>query len=415
MRRGIIPLLAILLFSQTLLAQKACDTYSYQQSEIQNDPTLLNKINALENFIRQNISNPVTARPDNLNIITIPVVVHILYHDISQNISDAIVMEQINALNRDFRRKNSDTINTPDAFRAVAADCEIEFKLAISDPQRRSTSGIIHKYTPILYWDKDDKMKFSSEMGDDAWDPKSYLNIWVCNLRLSAGYSSIVGGVENKDGVVLAFNAFGTTNVRPGYDLGRTAVHEIGHWLSLKHIWGDADCGDDFVDDTPKQSTFSSGCPTGIKISCNNAPNGNMYMNYMDYTNDECMNLFTLGQKTKMRALFEIGGPRFSILSSTGLSAPLVFESPLPNEPPRWMHPQLYPNPTTDQLKIDFVYDPRWIGKEINIVDLAGRVMIRVTINSTLQTINVSQLKPGVYIVSGNRDGDRLRQKFVKL
>ena len=417
MRNGFIPVLLLLLLSQQLAAQKACYSYPYQQEEILNNPSLQNKLNELEVFTRQTISNNagIFARPDNLNIITIPVVVHILYHDATQYINDAVIISQMEALNRDFRRMNNDTVNTSAAFRSVAADCEIEFKLAISDAKRRSTTGIIRKYTPILQWETDDKMKLSSEMGDDAWDPKSYFNIWVCDLRRTAGYSSVVGGSEKKDGVVISFNAFGTVNARTGYEKGRTTVHEVGHWLNLKHIWGDADCGDDLVDDTPKQSTFTSGCPTGIKSSCGNTPNGNMYMDYMDYTNDGCMNMFTQGQKARMRALFAAGGPRSSILSSTGLSTPLIVESPIPDEPPKWMHPQLYPDPAITELNLDIAYEPRWIGKTISIVNLSGQIMMQITISSRLQKIDISKLKPGLYIISGNRGSEKLRLKFVKM
>ena len=105
--------------------------------------------------------------------------------------------------------------------------------------------------------------------------------------------------------------------------MGRTAVHEVGHWLGLKHLWGDADCGDDGVADTPKQETYTNGCPSGVRVSCNNAPYGDMYMDYMDFTNDACLVMFTKGQKQKMRALFEPGGARYSILSSNALGSPV--------------------------------------------------------------------------------------------
>jgi hypothetical protein len=130
-----------------------------------------------------------------------------------------------------------------------------------------------------------------------------------------AGYSSVMGGPVKKDGIVIDRAAFGSGGNGGGYNMGRTAVHEAGHWLGLKHIWGDTDCGDDLVDDTPKQSFYDVGCPTGIRVTCNNGPNGNMYMNYMDFTDDACLNLFTLGQKERMRALFEAGGPRHALLN----------------------------------------------------------------------------------------------------
>jgi hypothetical protein len=221
------------------------------------------------------------------------------------------VKTQILALNRDFRKLNPDTVNIPESFKALAADCGIEFRLATVDPKGRATSGIVHKYSPITKWILDDKIKLSSEMGDDGWDPGSYLNIWVGTMDRILGYSSVPGDPEDKDGVVISNTAFGVTGGGP-YSKGRTNVHEIGHWLGLKHLWGDADCGDDGVADTPKQATYTNGCPSGIRISCDNAPYGDMYMDYMDFTNDACLVMFTKGQRQKMRALFEPGGARSS-------------------------------------------------------------------------------------------------------
>jgi hypothetical protein len=308
---------------------------------------------------------------------------------------------------------NEDTFKTPAAFKNIAADCEIEFKLATVDPKKRATNGIVYKYTPIKEWEQDDKMKFSSEMGDDAWDADSYLNIWVCELGRLAGYSSFPGADKKKDGVVLDFGAFGITG--GNYGLGRTAVHEIGHWLNLKHLWGDKYCGDDLVDDTPKQSTYTVNCPSSVRISCSNAPNGDMYMNYMDFTNDACINLFTEGQKTRMRSLFAAGGARHSILSSNGLGTPMIFEAPLPNEP-RWLHPKIYPVPSNDELTIDMAYDERWIGKTITVFNLQGQAMMKILITSRILTINISKLQSGVYFLSAKReDGELIKEKFIKL
>ncbi|MFI5133020.1 MAG: T9SS type A sorting domain-containing protein [Chitinophagales bacterium] len=417
MRTRIILALAVIFFATQLSAQRACSTFEYQQEQLQKDPSLKDKMDAIEAFTRQKIANPVNtfSRLDQHFVITIPVVVHILYHEPGEDISDAQIMSQIAALNRDFRRMNADSVNTPASFKPFAADCAIEFKLATSDPKRRSTTGIIRKYTPINQWVNDDKMKFSSEMGDDGWDCKSYLNIWVCNMRRVVGYSSVIGGPDNKDGVVIALGAFGEMNVLAGYDKGRTAVHEIGHWLNLKHLWGDADCGDDFVDDTPKQSTYTVGCPTAIRISCGNAPNGNMYMDYMDFTNDACMNMFTEGQKERMRAMFEPGGLRNSLLYSTGLSAPLIYEAPLPDEPPKWLHPQIYPNPASNELNLDIAYDTRWVGKTLTVLNLQGQILMQIMITSKLQKIDVSKLQPGMYFLSAKKeDGQSIREKFIK-
>ncbi|HEX7845663.1 MAG TPA: M43 family zinc metalloprotease [Chitinophagaceae bacterium] len=398
------------LLCQQLTAQRNCSTASYQA-----DPSSAVAIEKAETFARQYISNNNSSRVLQGTVIKIPVVVHILYHYPSENISDAEVFKQIEILNQSFRRKNADTANTPLRFASVAADCEIEFHLAISDAKKRSTSGIIRKYTPIKEWEDDDKMKFSAEMGDDAWDSKSYLNIWVCNLRRVAGYSTLPGGPAEKDGIVIGFPVFGFGHTS-GFDKGRTAVHEVGHWLGLRHLWGDEYCGDDGVSDTPKQGTYNAGCPTGIRLSCSNGPDGDMYMNYMDFTNDVCMNLFTKGQAQRMRAFFAAGGARNSITTSTGLNPPLILESPLPEESPKWLHPQLYPNPTISDMTLDLSYDVRWLGKVLTIMNMQGQVVMQTTISAKLQTINVSKLQAGMYVLTGKKeDGETIKQKFIKL
>ena len=417
MKLGLITAFFILVYTNQLFAQRNCATFNYEQQQFNSDPSLRMKMDAIESFTKQHKSTTQQlSRAEGTFVITIPVVVHILYHESSENISDQQILNQIAILNRCFRRNNADSVNTPQYFKPLAADCEIEFKLATSDPRKRNTNGIIRKYSPIVWWSADDKMKFSSEMGDDAWDPKNYLNIWVCNLDQVAGYSSIMGGPANIDGVVLGYNVIGATGGSGGFNMGKTGVHEVGHWLNLKHLWGDTDCGDDLVDDTPKQSTYTVGCPSAIRISCGNGPNGNMYMNYMDFTEDGCMNMFTYGQKARMRALFAPGGLRNSILSSTGLDAPLIFEAALPVESPKWLHPQLYPNPTTSDMTLDLAYDVRWMGKTMTVSNLQGQVVMQLQISSKSQKIDVSKLQAGLYFLSAKKeDGGFIKQKFIKL
>lgn len=424
MRTGLIITFFTLALTSQLTAQpvplqrERCNTFSYQQEQLRNDPALAEKMNAIEAFIKQHIlisENNIANRIES-NVIKVPVVVHILYHTPSEKISDARVMSQIEALNICFRHRNADSVKTPLYFRPLAADVEIEFQLATSDSRSRSTTGIIRKYTPITKWVMDDKMKFSDNMGDDAWDAKSYLNIWVCNLDRLAGYSSLPGSEAVKDGLVMDFDAFGVINSGSGYDMGKTAVHEVGHWLGLKHLWGDENCGNDGVDDTPKQASYTSGCPSTIRITCGNGPNGDMYMNYMDFSSDVCMNLFTKGQKVRMRALFEPGGPRYSQLTSKGLNPPLIFESPLPESDPQWLHPQLFPNPSSASITLDLAYDARWVGKMIQIVNLQGQTVMQVQITTRIQQIDIKKLQAGLYFLAAKReDGESMRMRFVKL
>ena len=213
-------------------------------------------------------------------------------------------------MNNDYRRQNADAVNTPAPFKSVAADTRIVFCLAKVDPNGNHTSGIIRKYTKTDLFLSDDAMKFSTSGGDDIWDSKRYLNIWVCNLfGRTLGYSVMPGAPADKDGVVIQYSVFGTTpNVAAPYNKGRTVTHEVGHWLGLKHLWGDAVCGDDGIADTPTQQTNNSGCPSFPHLSsCSINFNGDMFMNFMDFTDDACMNMFTHGQKNEMRSLFALG------------------------------------------------------------------------------------------------------------
>jgi hypothetical protein len=415
MKGGLIITFFVLAIASQLTAQQRCSSSAYLQEQLKSNSLLAEKIAAIEAFTNLQSENSAMNRTEN-TVIKIPVVIHNLYHTQAEKISDAQVAGQIAALNKYFRRTNSDTMSTPVYFRQLAADCEIEFQLAISDPRRRSTNGIIRKYTPITQWKADDKMKFSSTMGDDAWDSKSYLNIWVCNLDKFAGYATMPGGDESKDGLVISYSAFSTGNGASGYNMGKTAVHETGHWLNLKHLWGDDYCGDDGVSDTPKQASYTIGCPATVRITCGNGPYGDMYMNFMDLTNDNCINMFTQGQKARMRALFASGAARNSILLSKGLSSPLIFESPLPEEDPKWLHPQLFPNPASKEINLDLAYDSRWIGKTIFVTNLQGQNVMYVTVTSKNIKIDISRLQSGMYFLAAKKDdGESMKMRFMKL
>jgi hypothetical protein len=403
-----------LFIAVTSIAQRECASTTYIDQQKSVDLNFSNKINEIENFVRKQAIAAKGNEQEAPVIITIPVVVHVIYKTSAQNISDEQINSQINALNQDFRRSNADTINTPDRFKPFAADVQIQFKLATADPGGRATTGIIRKSTNASRFSTDDKIKFNSQGGDDAWDSRYYLNFWVGDLGSMLGYSTIPGAAAEKDGVVMNYTAFGTINLGAPYNLGRTATHEVGHWLGLKHIWGDGYCGDDLVDDTPKQGNFTSGCPDTFRSSCSNGTLGDMYMNYMDFTNDACMNLFTAGQKKRMQALFAEDGPRNSLLSSKGLYQPWVegppVELPVVNEVFKF-----YPNPVNGEMVLNFEYEGGWIGKSIAIVNINGVAVSKFRVTAETQKINLSQLKPGMYFILAENGGKKLRKKFVKL
>lgn len=286
------------------------------------DPALREKMQAIETQTRQILDNPAirTAISTQGTVYNIPVVVHVVYNTAAQNISDAQIQSQIDVLNEDYRRLNADKTNTPSAFAGVAADCEITFCLAQTSPTGSPTTGIIRKSTTVTSFTDNDAVKHNSSGGDDAWPAASYLNLWVCNLGGGLlGYAQFPGGAAATDGVVILYTSFGRTgNVTAPYNKGRTATHEVGHWLNLRHIWGDANCGSDLVSDTPTQQTSNYSCPSFPHVTCSNGTNGDMFMNYMDYTDDACMNMFSAGQKARMKALFASGGARASLLNSAG-------------------------------------------------------------------------------------------------
>jgi hypothetical protein len=229
-----------------------------------------------------------------------------------------------------------------------------------------------------------------------------------------------MGGAAEKDGIVMNTTAFGTVNVAAPYNKGRTLVHEAGHWLGLKHIWGDSFCGDDGIDDTPKQGGYTSGNPTGFRTSCSNGALGDMYMNYMDFTNDEALNLFTKGQKDKMRTHFEEGGARHTLLSGRGLNGPWIEAAPLvadtlPEADELHSKINLYPNPAQNEVKLNFADDATWVGRKVMIINLNGIVAQAFIVNAKNQTVNLSNLKPGIYFMQGYNGSKKINIKLVKL
>ena len=306
--------LPILVLSQT----EQCGTMEYLEYLKAQDPQLEQRMEQDEIDLQSRLQNQPESSSS--TIITIPVVVHIVYNNANENISDAQIQSQLTVLNQDFRRLNADASSTPLTFQSVAADIEVEFCLASQDPNGQPTTGITRTSTSQSPFSTNDGVKYSSSGGTDAWNTSDYLNIWVCDLSSLLGYAQSPNtGISNTDGVVCDYAYFGNIGTANApYDLGRTATHEVGHWLNLRHIWGDATCGDDFCNDTPTQETQNYNCQSFPHVTCNNGPNGDMFMNYMDYSYDACMNMFTEDQKTRM--IDAINTHRTGLLTSNGCS-----------------------------------------------------------------------------------------------
>jgi hypothetical protein len=295
-------------------------------SALQMNPELSSNRESIESQIRHWI---VTQSNSSRSVITIPVVVHVIYNTSEQNISDAQVQSQIDVLNEDYARLNADASQTPALFNNIVANCEIQFCLAKTDPFNQATSGITRKQTTASSFSIGSSMKYAATGGVNAWPSSNYLNIWVCNMANQViGFATLPGTtIPAEDGVVITYKHFGRTgNVQTPYHKGRTATHEVGHWLNLIHIWGDDEnssntcLGTDQVEDTPNQGSFHFGCPSSPSISCSNT--GDMFMNFMDYTDDACMNAFTVGQKNRMLAT--LNSFRNLIQSSLACQPPII-------------------------------------------------------------------------------------------
>lgn len=379
---------------------------SAQRCIVKENPPVMELQRGLKSFVRDTLPNEV---------IVIPVVIHVLYNNAAQNISVEQIQSQLLALNLDFRRRNADTANTPAPFKSVAGDARIAFCLAKQDPDGKPTTGIVRKYTRETEFFADDKMKSSKTGGDEPWDPSKYLNIWVCNLfGRTLGYASMPGGDPALDGVVIQAHYFGNEKFAiPPFNKGRTLTHEMGHWLGLKHLWGDKDCGSDDVDDTPPQKSSNSGCNTFPKKSdCSINDNGDMFMNFMDFSNDACMNLFTVGQVRKMRSLFARGGFRNSFLISDKCNPSGIEEGE--EVPTTGDVLTVYPNPVTNRLYIKGRSFNDINGKQIKLYNIQGKLILSKPLQAQLTTINTESLPAGIYLVIFENMGTRKIFKVIK-
>jgi len=431
--KALVGLLFLLQVVTVANAQRVCASEIYSQKLLSSNSSVKSGWNKAEAQIVATLkaASSFAARDTTTNeTIYLPVVIHIVYNKTIENISDAQVKSQLRVLNDDYGNSNIDKINIPGVFAPLAADTKIKFCLAQVDPQGRKTGGIVRKYTTKEYFSPEDGMKSSAQGGDDAWDSKRYLNIWVCNMSgRTMGYSSLPGGPANMDGVVISYDVFGTgENVRSPFNKGRTATHEIGHWLGLKHIWGDAICGTDLVEDTPTQQYYNYGCPAFPHVSnCSPNTNGDMFMNFMDFTNDGCMNMFTIGQKQRMRALFAKGNLRNSFLLSFACDSTLAQGSALPiadtipvvtvttTIPAKQSAGlKVYPNPTQSIVNIEYINTINSNPKTISIFNVVGTRVYTGQLTKEKASVNMVNFAKGIYIVQIEEGGNKLTSKIIK-
>lgn len=344
-------LLSSLYFISYQAIAQRCATVEYQKLRQQTNPKLESE-GEFEGWLKQKIEehrhiSHSTSR-EQATVYTIPVVVHVIHSGeaigVGKNITDDQIISQIEVLTEDFRRMNADAANTPSSFAPVAADVELEFVLAQRDPEGLPTDGIVRVNGQQSEWALTENYELKAL---SYWPAEDYLNIWVTDIGGNyLGYaqfpvSNTLSGLENgsksrlTDGVVIDYRTFGSEEKYPpadlvnAYNLGRTTTHEVGHYFGLRHIWGDDNGGcsaTDYVDDTPNQGGSTSGCPTTSPTSCTSE---DMVQNYMDYTDDACMNLFTLDQKTRIRTILDNSPRRASLKTSKGAIAPVIVSNDL--------------------------------------------------------------------------------------
>ncbi len=281
-----------------VVARRGCATQEVFEEQLKADPMLAIRMNEIETFTSNRI---LTNRLIN-GKIEIPVIVNVLYKTAAENISDSQIQSQIDVLNADFNALNSDYNSVPALFSGVKANVGITFVL----------EKINRKSTTKTSWGTKDAMKKTKQGGLDPTSPTTKLNLWACTIGGGIlGYAQFPGGSSATDGVVIDSKYFGLSGSGSyPYNLGRTATHEVGHWMNLRHIWGDTTCGSDLVSDTPTHNEANYGVPAYPHYStCTGTP-VEMTMNYMDYTDDRGMYMFSVGQKSRIAAIFTSGGPR---------------------------------------------------------------------------------------------------------
>ena len=282
----------------TALTKRSCASQDVLAAQLKADPTLALRINQIEAFTQNAM---LTNRLVN-GKVEIPVVVNVLYRTTAENISLTQIQSQINVLNQDFNATNSDFNKVPSLFSGVKANVGITFVL----------DQVIRKSTTKTSWGTTDTMKKTTYGGIAPTSPTTKLNLWVCTIGGGIlGYAQFPGGASSTDGVAIDSKYVGLSGTASApYNLGRTATHEVGHWMNLRHIWGDANCGSDLVSDTPTHNSANYGVPAYPHYStCSGTP-VEMTMNYMDYTDDNGMYMFSNGQKSRMSAIFVSGGAR---------------------------------------------------------------------------------------------------------
>ena len=412
MMRNILSLFLFLFVGFSVYAQDPCGTQDYLDYLETQDPGIKEAMNLT--FYAALDESQVKNKVGNDTVFKVKVVIHNVYFDDSQLVADSNILSQLDVLNECFRRQNADTVNTREIFLPVAGDSKIEFELATEDPFGNPTDGIVRKKTirptfgsiPANLLATD--LVKNDAVGSGAWDTEKYLNIWVCDLS-AQGFQSLLGyaypptGAANwngtasfatadRQGVVVHYNVVGRNNEDRFSTGNRTLVHEVGHYLGLRHIWGDGPCGtDDFMRDTPRARRASNGCNKGVN-TCTEFPGEeqqpDMLENYMDYSNEECQNMFTNDQIAQMRANLR--------LFRSGIYEEQII---IPEPEISFDDVNLYPNPAKDIVKLHIPDADENVQYRLEITTLLGQRILELDLSSIEnQEITGLRVLQGVFI-----------------
>lgn len=411
-------LVFFLLFAAYCSAQyqdRHCGTDQRLTERLATQPELKAFLQNQEIALQEHIRHFTQRAGDRQLQVSIPVVVHILWQEDDQNLAEEIINVQIEELNQDFQQRNEDRVEVPQDFAASVANVGFEFCLASVDPNGQVTNGITRTATTVDCIGDIGNTKlggkprlFYTDLGGiDAWDTEHYLNIWVaptCNAFLgTASFPETIP--KEEDGVVIESLYFGVRSANSisfPFHLGKTTTHEVGHYFNLKHIWGERGCEvDDLVADTPQQEEEYRGCPIHPFSSCGSP---DMFMNFMNYTDDECLLFFTKGQQARMLA--SLHQSRAGLLENLpcipNTSAPLATIT-------------FFPNPTRDCIHL-FLSGDRSATYLWYLYETSGKLVDHGRSHpQTLERINLQGLASGIYFLTTQFDGDIQTHKILVL
>lgn len=379
-------------------AQHRCATVEKTEELARQNPAYAEGKAAFEQMCAQYESGALDQPHRDSKQIDLAVVVHVLYQNEANNISYEQIKSQIDALNRDFDAAHEDLDKIPELWRGLVVSSGIRFHLADKDPDGNFTNGITRTQTNRSdIGDSEDYFK-SSQGGIDPWPQPHYINIWVCEISSTIlGFTILPSStMAANDGIVIDPRAFGTIGTAQApYDGGRTLVHEMGHYLGLRHVWGDDDgscTATDYMNDTPWQMEANYGCSNFPHLSCINEGNGDMFMNYMDYANDSCALLFTERQVSFMRLVLLTS--RVTLLHSQAYTGV--------DERNRKSATKVYPNPSSGIFHLEFPSGNR--PEEGHVIDSKGQVLRTLYPESDIIRLDISDCQEGVYyFVSPNQ------------